>query len=60
MEVSAVTAGTVTGTDTATHWALTDGAAILVATGALDSSQALTSGNSWECAAFKLTARDVA
>lgn len=45
---TAVTDGSVTGTDTATHWATTDvGATTLYATQSLSSSQAVTSGNTW-------------
>lgn len=58
--VPAITDGSVTGTDTATHWALTDGSAILVATGALSSSQAVTSGNTFTLDAISITIRDAA
>lgn len=54
--VSAITDGSVTGTGTATHWALVDvGTTALLATGALSESQAVTDGNT-----FTLTAFDVA
>lgn len=56
--IPAITDGAVTGTATATHWALTDGAAILVATGALTASQAVTSGNTFTLDAISLTLRD--
>lgn len=56
--VPAITDGSVTGTDTATHWALTDGSSILVATGALSSSQAVTSGNTFTLDAISITIRD--
>lgn len=51
--VAQITDGTVTGTGTATHWAISDTAASrLVATGSLASSQAVTSGNTFTLAAF--------
>ena len=56
--VPAITAGSVTGNGTATHWALTDGSAILVATGALSSSQAVTSGNTFTLDAISITIAD--
>lgn len=58
--VPAITDGTVTGTGTATHWALTDGSAILVATGALSSSQGVTSGNTFTLDAISITIADAA
>ena len=58
--VPAISAGTVTGTGTATHWALTDGSAVLVATGPLSSSQAVTSGNTFTLDAISITIRDAA
>ena len=56
--VPAITDGNVTGTGTATHWALTDGTSILVATGSLSSSQAVTSGNTFTLDAIDITIRD--
>ena len=56
--VPAITDGSVTGTGTATHWALTDGAAVLIATGPLSSSQAVTSGNTFTLDAISITIRD--
>ena len=50
--VAAVSGGSVTGSGTAAYWALTDNSAILVATGALSASQAVTSGNTFSLAAF--------
>jgi len=50
--VPAVNGASITGTGTATHWALTDGSAVLIATGALSSSQLVTSGNTFNLAAF--------
>jgi len=58
--VPAITAGSVTGTGTATHWALTDGASLLIATGALSASQAVTSGNTFTLDAVSITVRDAA
>ena len=53
--VPQITGGTVTQTDTATHWAITDGASVLVATGALSAGQAVTDGNTWQfTAAFDI------
>ena len=51
--VSAITDGTVSGTGTATHWALVKATgSLLRATGALSASQAVTSGNTFTLAAF--------
>lgn len=51
--VSAITGGSVTGTGTATHWAMVDtGNSRLLATGSLDASQAVTDGNTFSLAAF--------
>jgi hypothetical protein len=58
--VPAITDGAVTATNTATHWALSDGASILVATGALSSSQAVTSGNTFTLDAISITIADAA
>lgn len=58
--VPVITDGSVTGTGTATHWALTDGSGVLLATGALDASQAVTSGNNFSLTAINITIRDVA
>lgn len=59
--VSAITDGTVDTTDTATHWALTDNSlTILLATGALASSQAVTSGNTFTLTAFAIGIPDAA
>ena len=59
--VSAITDGTVTATDTATHWALVDTAATkLLAAGALGSPQAVTSGNPFTLTAFDITIPDPA
>ena len=58
--VPAITDGSVTGTGTASHWALTDGTSVLLATGTLGSSQAVTSGNTFTLDAISLTIRDAA
>jgi len=55
--VPAISAGSVTGTGTATHWALTDGASVLYATGPLTASQAVTSGNTFTLDAISITIR---
>lgn len=56
--VPAITVGDVTATQTATHWALTDNATILYATGALTASQAVTSGNTFSLDAIDIGIRD--
>ena len=57
--VSAITDGDITGTGTVTHWAIVDvtGTALL-ATGALSSSQAVTSGNTFSLATFDIGVPD--
>jgi hypothetical protein len=55
--VSAITDGTVTHTGTATHWALCT-ASVLIATGLLSASQAVTSGNTFTLASFSITVND--
>ena len=53
--LAAIAGATVTGTGTATHYAITDtGNSRLLATGSLSSSQAVTAGNT-----FSLTASDI-
>ena len=49
-----ITGGSVTGSGTAAYWAITDAASVLVATGALSSSQAVTSGNTFSLASFTI------
>lgn len=51
--VPAVTTGSVTATDTATHYAIVDGTRLLV-TGSLSASQAVTSGNTFSLATFDI------
>jgi hypothetical protein len=59
--VAAITDGTVSGTDTASHWAITDtGNSRLLATGALSAPQDVTSGNTFTLAAFNITIPDAA
>lgn len=45
--------GVVSGTGTATHWALCSGS-VLLATGSLSASQVVTAGNSFSLAAFDI------
>lgn len=53
--VAEITDGSVTGTGTATHWAITDTSnSRLLATGSLTSSQAVTSGNDFTLSAFDI------
>ena len=49
-----------TGTGTATHWALHNNSAILVATGTLSASISIQSGLTYETAAFSITVADAA
>ena len=56
--VPAISAGSVTGTGTATHWALTNGTNTVIASGALSASQAVTSGNTFTLDAISITIRD--
>ncbi len=56
--VPAITAGSVTGTGTASHWALTNGSNTLIATGALSSSTGVTSGRTFTLDAISITIRD--
>lgn len=58
--VPAISAGSVTGTGTATHWALTNGTDTVVASGALSASQGVTSGNTFTLDAISITIRDAA
>lgn len=53
--VSALTAGSVTATGTATHYAITDTVnSRLLATGALTASQAVTNGNTFSTSSFTI------
>jgi hypothetical protein len=59
--VSAITDGTVTGSNTATHYALVDsGNSRLLATGALAAPQGVVSGNTFTLASFKIGIPDPA
>ena len=53
--VAAITDGTVTGTNTAAFWAITDTVnSRLLATGSLSASQGVTSGNTFTLGAFDI------
>lgn len=57
--VAAITDGTVTGTATATHWAIVDTVnSRLLATGALSASQGVTTGNVFTLATFDIGIAD--
>lgn len=56
--VPEITDGSVTGNGTATHWALTDGSSLLIATQALSSSQTVTSGNTFSLGEINIVIRD--
>lgn len=58
--VAALVGDDVDSTDTASHWAGTDGTSILYVTNTLASSQAVTSGNTFDLAAADITIRDAA
>lgn len=58
VQVPAITAGTVTATGTATHWALTDSSSQLVATGALSSSVSVVAGKAFSLDAINIITRD--
>jgi hypothetical protein len=50
--------GSVTATGTASHWALSNGSSTLYAAGALTSTQAVTSGNTFTLDAIDVTLAD--
>ena len=58
--VPAVSSQVVTSNGTATHWALSDGSSVLIATGALSASTAVVTTGVWNLAAFDITIRDAA
>lgn len=59
--VSAITDGSVTGTGTASHYALTDDSATkILASGALSATQAVTSGNTFTLTQFAIGIPDPA
>jgi len=57
--IDAITAGSVTGTGTASHWAVsyTTGS-VLIATGSLSASQSVTNGNTFTLDAISIIIRD--
>lgn len=59
VSTTTISDGTVTGTGTATHWAAVDGTRTL-ATGALSSSQSVTSGNTFTLASADVRFPDAA
>jgi hypothetical protein len=56
--VPAITDGSVTATQTAGWWALTDGTSIFLAAGPLSATQAVTNGNQFQLDAISITKRD--
>ena len=56
--VPAIADGSLTGTGTATHWALTDGVSVLLATGALTGNLSAVSGQVFTLTAIDITIRD--
>jgi hypothetical protein len=58
--IDAITGGSVTGTGTATHWAITKptSTTALLAAGTLTSSQVVTSGNTFNLATFDIGVPD--
>lgn len=58
--VGAISDGSVTATGTASHFAITDGSAELLAAGPLASSQGVTNGNTFTLGAFSITIPDPA
>ena len=60
VQTPAITDGSVTATQTAGWWGLTDNSSVLHAAGALSSSQGVTSGNTFTLDAISITHRDAA
>jgi len=58
--VPAITDGSVTATQTAGWWSLTDGTSLFIAAGALSATQGVTSGNTFTLDAINITIRDAA
>lgn len=56
--VPAITDGSVTATQTAGWWALTDGTSLFLASNSLASSQAVTSGNTFTLDSIEIIFRD--
>lgn len=57
LQINAIDDGDVTATGTATHWAISN-STVLLASGTLQSSQAVTSGNKFTLGVFDITIRD--
>ena len=55
---SAVTNGTIGSNGTATHWALSDGTSVVIASGALSASVAYTTSEKWTLEAVTIAIRD--
>lgn len=60
VDTPAITDGSVTGSQTAGWWAITDNSSVLHAAGALSATQAVTSGNTFSLGAISITIRDAA
>ena len=58
--ITSASAGSITGTGTATHYAISNGSDALYATGALSASQSVTTGNTFTLAAFTIGIPDPA
>ena len=56
--IPAIVAGSVTGTASATHWALTNGTDTVIASGALTAPVSVTAGNTFTLDAISITLRD--
>lgn len=60
VNIPAITDGSVTGDGTATHWALSDGASLLVASYSLATGQGVSNGNTFTLTAFEVGIPDPA
>ena len=58
--ITSASAGSITGTGTATHYVISNGSDALYATGALSASQSVTTGNTFTLAAFTIGIPDPA
>tara|TARA_B100001057_G_C22721699_1_gene899984 strand:+ start:765 stop:1139 length:375 start_codon:yes stop_codon:yes gene_type:complete len=58
--ITSASAGSITGTGTATHYAISNGSDALYATGTLSASQSVTTGNTFTLAAFTIGIPDPA
>lgn len=56
--VPAITNGTITNNGTAGYWALTDGTSVVYASGALSTTQVVSSGNSFTLTQVNITIAD--